>query len=225
MKITAFIFLLASFNFLYAIPPNIIIRKAIQKDLPALFDFDRTVSYEYFLPLYSTGYTHLPLGKDPTYFLELELENDKKWFPECINGNAESLWVACDQKNNSIAGLLVAHKSSAEKMELDLLLIVKEYRAKGIGKAFIHHAINVFSPITTCEVYPLRFANDETLGFYQALGFVNQGIPANDKVNIYGISYNDMYYYFMFDLSSQRPPTAKVTPTTPENSTRARGIR
>jgi len=83
-------------------PTNIIIRNAVQKDLSAMFDLDEIVTYEYFLPIFIKGYAHLPLGKNPVYFIELELEIDKERFIECVNGEAESLWVACDQDENSL---------------------------------------------------------------------------------------------------------------------------
>ena len=146
------------------------------------------------------GYAHLPLGKNPKYFLDLELEKDKKWFPACINGNAESLWVAYDQNKNKLTGFIIAHQPSSAKVEIDLLLILKEYRRKGIGKALVYHAIESFPAVTTCEVDPFQLANDATLAFYQAIGFVNQGIPTTGK-SIYGIHYKDLYYHFTYDVA------------------------
>ncbi len=205
---------------------HIVIREAIQEDLPALFEFDRTISYEYFLPLYSTGYSHLPIGKDPEYYLALELEYEKQWFQECINGTAESLWIAYDQLHHTIAGLIIAHQESRHTMEIDLLFVAQEYRGKGIGKILIHHAIEEFPKIVTCEVYPLKFANDPTLTFYQAVGFINQGEPADDKVNLHGIPYKDMYFHFTYTMQSRFSGIdSEIIPIRRTYSAHIKGIR
>ncbi len=200
-KIISLLFLLC-FNFAYLIPTNISIRNATQEDLSAIVDLDKVVLYEYFLPLYAQECAHLPLGKNPVYFLELALESDKKWFPECVNGNAESIWVAYDQDKNKLAGLIVADQASFAKIEIGLILILKEYRRKGIGKALIYHAIDSFPAAATCEVHPFQF-DDVALAFYKAIGFVNQGISTIDEINIYGIHYKDMYYHFTYDIAAQ----------------------
>lgn len=70
--------LLFCFNLIYSIPTNITIRNAVQEDLSAMLDLAKIVSYEYFLPLFTQEYSHLPLGKNSAYFLELELDHDKK---------------------------------------------------------------------------------------------------------------------------------------------------
>ncbi len=222
MKKGAIFLLLISCTLSHALPSTIDIRLAAEHDLPALFELDRIVSYEYFLPIYSSGYPE-PLASNPAYFLALELEEDKKWFPECIAGNAESLWVAYDQTANALAGLIVAHQSSAEVMEIDLLLILKKYRGNGIGKALIHHAINAFPDSTLCEVYPLKFNNKVTLAFYEAVGFVNHGAPTFDKINLYGVPYKDMYYHLTYAIPSRE--TKRSMPRGNCFNTRTRSIR
>ncbi len=198
-KIIGTLFLLC-FNLAYSMPTNITIRNSTQEDLPAIFSLDRIIAYEYFLPIFSKGYTHLPLGRDPIYFIELELERDKKWLPECVSESTESIWIAYDQDKNKLAGFIVAYQSSYAKVEIDLLLILKEYRKKGIGKALVYHAIDSFPDVATCGVHALRFDNEETLVFYKAIGFVNQGIPTVDEI-AYGTPYKDTAYYLTYDVA------------------------
>jgi len=202
METTILFFFLISFNLGYSIPTNVTIRNATQKDLPAIFSLDRIIAYEYFLPIFNKGYTHLPLGRDPTYFIELELERDKKWLPECVDSSAESIWIAYDQDKNKLAGFIVAYQSSYAKVEIDLLLILKEYRKRGIGKRLVYHAIDSFPNVATCGVHVLRFANEETLAFYKTIGFVNQGIPTVDEI-AYGTPYKDIAYYLTYDVAAQ----------------------
>lgn len=204
--------------------PNITIRKAIHDDLKELFELDKDVSYEYFLPVYSLGYAHLPLGKNPQYYLDLELEEDKKWFVDCIEEKApELLWVADDRANDTVAGLIIAGNISDITMEINLLLILKKYRRHGIGKCLVQHALASFPDVSWCVVYPLRFANDDTLKFYQSVGFVNQGIPDIDRLNIYGIPYKDMYYCFTYQKHSLAYDS-HITEV-PRKMLRSRGIR
>lgn len=101
--------------------------------------------------------------------------------------------------------MILAHQSSITKTELDLLLILKEYRKQGIGRALVYHAVNSFPTIATCETYLLQFANNATFIFYQTIGFINQGIPIVDKINLWGIHYKDMYYHFTYDVKNNNP--------------------
>ncbi len=113
------------------------------------------------------------------------------------------------------------------KKIIGILLILKEYRRKGIGKALIYHAIDSFSDVTICEVYTLKFANEETLAFYQAIGFVNQGIPTIDETTMFGIHYKEMFYHFTYDLPLRHTMSQSTTRSIPTHrcSSSKRGIR
>lgn len=183
-----------------------LIRPAIEADLPALFEVDRTVSWEYFIPLYSQGYSHIELGKNPAHFLELELAHDQEWFPDIVKNKSESelFLVGYDEEKNAIMGFIIVHKMSESTLEIDLLLILKEYRGMKLGKSLIAQALNHFPEVTICHVHPLRFANESTLRFYESIGFINMGLPTIDALCIYGIPYSEMYLHYQLDLMPKR---------------------
>lgn len=181
---------------------DIIIRSAEKDDLPALLDFDHAVSYEYFKPLFVEAYAHLPIGKDPDYFLDKDLETDKTWFAQCLAGQTDDYFlVAQDVENNRIAGFLIVRLVAPDTLQLELFMVGKDYRRHGVGRALFYASLKPFRGISTCIVYPFSApANEPTLAFYRSLGFENRG-PANlDKINTYGIAYRDMYYHFALDL-------------------------
>ncbi len=55
----------------------ITIHDAHLSDLEQLISLDRRVSFDYFKPIYTNGYAHLELGKNPDYFLEQERETPR----------------------------------------------------------------------------------------------------------------------------------------------------
>ena len=182
---------------------HIIIRNACMHDLKKLLALDRRVSFEYFKPIYANGYAHLELGKNPDYFLELELQNDASWLPACIQGTTqEQILIAYDQQRQTCAGFLIFHLHAPRTLELDLLLIDAPYRGTGIGKKLIFAAIALSSQITSCIVYPLRYANTDTLAFYRAIGFADLGPDTRNKINVYGINCADMYLYYRLDIKN-----------------------
>lgn len=192
-----------------------IIRSATEADLPELFEVDRTISFEYFIPLYSQGYSHIELGKNPAHFLELELAHDQEWFPDIIkNKSASELFlVGYDDEKNAIMGFIIVHKTSENDLEIDLLLILKEYRGMKLGKSLITQALNHFPEVTMCHVHPLRFANESTLKFYESIGFINMGIPTTDALCIYGIPFSEMYLDYQLNLTPKRRLPDSMTST------------
>lgn len=182
-------------------PTGIIIRAAQSSDQEQLISLDRRVSFEYFKPIYANGYAHLDLGKNPDHFLELELQNDAVWLPACIQGTTqEQILVAYDQQTQTCAGFLIFHLHDPRTLELDLLLVDAPYRGKGIGKKLIYQAIALSKGITSCVVYPLRYANANTLAFYRTIGFVYLGPDRREHRNVYGIKCSDMYLHYRLDV-------------------------
>ncbi len=188
-----------------SIPKNITVRPAQETDLPSIYHLDRAVSFEYFKPLYLKAYAHLDLGKNPDYYLELELEEDKVWFPKCIQGETDDKFiVAHNASNNTITGFIIVHKEKDSVGIIDLLLILKEYRGQGIGKALVHQTFEVLPEVKTWEVTPFRLENKDTLAFYEKLGFKNMGIPTFTETSIYGFPYSELYFQYQLDLSTDK---------------------
>lgn len=180
---------------------EILVRPATLADIPEVLELDRRASFEYFKPLYTKAYAHLSLGKNPDYFLELDLKQDEQTFYELVKTPGDTrLHIAYDGELKRVAGLIVFHKEHEDIVELDLLLVDKDYRRMGIGKKLVRDAIATFKNIKTCLVYPIQHANNETLRFYQSMGFKNMGVGPENKKNIYGIKYSEMHFHFRFDL-------------------------
>lgn len=89
-------------------------------------------------------------------------------------------------------------------LQLDLLLVGKEYKRHGIGTKLIKIALECFADATFCIVYPLRFGNNETLKFYESLGFINCGFGPENKLNSYGVSYDKMHFFYKMDTCIKR---------------------
>lgn len=198
-RIIFIIFLLIKSNSIFS---EIEIRFAKQNELQDILEFDRQVSFEFFKPLYETYYSNFALGKNPNYYLELDIKNDAKSFPDYINSiNNKRILIAFDNKKNCIVGLLTFHKEE-KLLELDLLLISKDNRKQGIGKKLVHKSLSTFSNIDQCVVYPLKFGNDSALKFYESLGFENLGSYNSDELNSYGIKYKDMHFYYKMRINN-----------------------
>lgn len=182
---------------------DIVFREANLSDLEELYKVDREVTYEYFLPLYKNQ--ALFSDKDPSFYFEQELERDKELFADCVNGNAKAkLFIAYNEVTKCILGfVLMSEESDAATITIELLLILKEFRKKGIGRKLVYYGINSFPNAQQCWVYPLNFSSDAHF-FYQSIGFVNRGIPSIDKTTIYGISYKDIYYHFTCETNKIR---------------------
>lgn len=172
------------------------IRRAREHDLPAALELDRSVTFEFFKPLYVTYYAHLPHGKNADHFLLCELDADKQNFPKCLDDtSSRRLLVAEDMRTNTLVGLLLFHREHGI-MELDLLLVDQQYRRKGIGRRLVREALTIFDSITACIVYPLRFGNENQLAFYGSLGFMCEKQVPHEKHDVYGIDYAETRYFY-----------------------------
>lgn len=178
---------------------DFVIRPANLADLPEILELDRKITFEFFKPLYLKSYTHLIEPNKVDYFLNKELANDQEIFPKAINDlNHEKLHIAYDDDKKHIVGFLLFHIEE-EIIELDLLLIDKNYRRKGIGKKLIINAIDTFKQAESVIVYPLSIDNIDTLNFYESIGFINFGPSPMEGTNAYGVNYHKMHYYFKLD--------------------------
>ena len=179
---------------------SINIRKAQAADMPGLRELDQDVTNEYFKPLYRAAYPHLPIGKNADRFLDQEIDQELQWISECIASESDSsVYVALDNENNRIVGVVLSHKIDETTLLLDLLLVRKECRKRGVGKALIHASIKAFDDVRACIAYTDSCEeNNATLRFYTLLGFKNIG-PVNLE-HIYGIEYKNLHSCFRLDL-------------------------
>ena len=177
------------------------IRPAMLHELPQILELDQRITYEFFKPLYATVYEHLQLTNDADADLQKELAADAQSFPEIIaEQGATRLHIAWDTDSDVPCGLLLFSQQDNKEVTLDLLLVAKEYRGKGIGKRLVHSIFQAFTAIPAVNVFPLQYSNDATLKFYHALGFKNLGPDLRDETNVHGIRLSDLYYYFRLDI-------------------------
>lgn len=190
---------------LFLLPINmhadIEIRFACDKDLPELLILDRVVSYEFFKPLWIAGYSHTVLGKNPDYYLEKDLQLDEVLFHQAVKADGQArLCIAHDTKSNRTVGLLLFHRENEKSLKLDLFMINKEYRGKGIGRKLLQIALTAFPNITTCDVYVLRFANENTQKFYQAMGFQCLGLAPQEVAELTGLSWSELAFHYRLNI-------------------------
>lgn len=195
------LWIIASFYIGNVTTQPIDIRPATANDLPSILELDQRVTYEFFKPLLVYTYNHLGIKQNVDNDLEQELQDDVQTFPHIIQTKStKQLHVACNTEKNILCGLLVFHKKENSEIILELLLIDKNYRNQGIGKMLVRSACKAFEGIKAVTVYPIQFNNENTLKFYESLGFKNLGVGPSDKVNSHGIPYSDIYYHFKLDI-------------------------
>lgn len=184
-------------------PTACVIRPAASHELDAILALDRAVTFEFFKPLYQRSYAHLIDPNKVDYFLNIELDRDKQLFQDVINHQGdERLYVAWDPVQECIAGLISFHRER-DTVILDLLLVDKGYRNRGIGRALVTGAQEAFPDIKSIIVTPLAIDNEPTLRFYESLGFKNTRPIVSDEKTIYGVARSAMYFYYV--LTIQRP--------------------
>ena len=185
---------------------NIHVRLASVDDLPALFELDYLVSFEFFKPLYEKGYAHLSIGRDAEKWLMEEFRFDLEWFSQIVREQHDNrLYAAFDNSNGKSCGLVIIKKVRQKEAELLLLMVHPHYRGQGIGKKLVMTAIKGFDALERCHVFPLRFCNRATQRFYEKIGFVNLGIGPKNRYNLYGIPYADMYLHFCYFITEECP--------------------
>ena len=164
------------------------VRSATHADIPEALNLSWKVSIEYFEPFFRSCYSEMSLGQDPLYYLKIDAMRDAQSFSECVSSEGfNRLYIACDQNTQKIVGLIVFHQEE-NNAEIDLLLIDKEYRNKGIGKKLVFSAFQTFKSSALWQVYVFS-RNEEALKFYRSLGFVDAGLGSKANQEMYpGIS-------------------------------------
>jgi len=181
-----------------ALPEHIKIKPAKKDDIPALCKLNRSVEFEYFKPLYQKGYQHFSGTKNLDERLEKELKQNKQWFKQSIhNNNDTTIYVAQDKQKNRLTGMIAVYQNNKKTLEIVLLLVEENYRKLGIGRALINYAIKQFPHISTCIVYPLKYANQKTLQFYKSVGFKEHTIPKEYKKE-------DLYVFYKKKLRKNK---------------------
>ena len=179
------------------------VRPPALEELPSVLELDKKVTEEFFQPLYEAVYQHLGIERDVKEDLQKELTMDAESFAQLVTPKgSERLHIAWDTENNIPCGLIAFSQHENNDVSLDLLLVDKKYRQKGIGKKLVHSIFQIFTDTRALIVCPFQFNNESTLKFYESLGFKNLGLAPVDKTNCHGIRYSDLYYYYRLDVGS-----------------------
>lgn len=179
---------------------KIIITKATQRDLKKIMELNRHVSVEFFKPIYQKYYTNFDLGQNPDKYIESELAMESKEYPHIIDDSDYLFFVAIVA--GSIAGFIISSKKQ-QAVQIDLLLVNKDYRGQGVGTALIGFTYDQikkhFSKIRIVEVYVLK-ENIDAINFYQRNGFVKSVMADQCRMTTYGIKFADMFYYLVRNI-------------------------
>lgn len=123
------------------------------------------------------------MGDYPREALVEDLANDRKNFEKAIKHEDNSYLIAAfDDERKTCAGFLFFRKITEDTVELDLFLVLKEYRGKGVGKKLVNAVINYFSTTKQCYADTHRCYNDTAKKFYEKMGFVNQGSTPSQTI-------------------------------------------
>lgn len=75
------------------------------------------------------------------------------------------LWLAIDEHDRAIAFMRISGPS------MEALFVHPHHHGKGIGRALVHHALDL-EPVLTTTV---NVQNEQAVGFYERLGFTPTG--------------------------------------------------
>ncbi len=202
MKISHFLMLIMSMKCLYGENQNKIhldIRMAEFSDLPKLSILNYTIAHEYFKMLYKTEYEHLDLGKNAEQSIKQELEYENRLFYSYIADQLPGKIIIACSANNPV-GLIALRYYKPDTLEIELLIIDKNYRGLNIGRKLVEaglkYFVNKYNDIKYCTVYPFNKADKKVLSFYESLGFVNCGAPQESRFTPSNASYKDIYFYY-----------------------------
>lgn len=180
---------------------NFNIRLVEPNDIFHVLELDKRVSFEFFAPIYAAHYTQWEFGRNPEFYLSKEFEIDQEMFPQIVRkqyledpGLEYRLFGAFD---NDICIAIVLVENIKGFIEIKLFFVDSVYRGKGIGKAIFSFVRNYFSSNKQFMVYVLKYGNEKTQTFYQSLGFKNLGPGPANKISLYGVPYNEIFYKFL----------------------------
>ncbi|MBB1199275.1 acetyltransferase [Enterobacteriaceae bacterium 89] len=80
------------------------------------------------------------------------------------------LWVAVSAADEPVAFMLLSGS------HMDALFVDPDVRGSGVGRLLIEHALSLTSELTT----DVNQQNEQAIGFYQKMGFVQTGRSATD---------------------------------------------
>lgn len=184
----------------FALQGQVIIRPAVAADIPALIAFDRAITYEYFVPLVPQYYQNFFTLDQYAQEMEYELNvMDPDLFKKAID-QVDNIYlhVAVNEENQDLVAFNLFSQID-DTLNLDLILVAKDYRNKGICSKFIQTIIENFSEIKmiTTEVLQCNLAACKA---YEKIGFKNTGPGSADKTNCFGFGLDKWIFVYKLHL-------------------------
>jgi ribosomal protein S18 acetylase RimI-like enzyme len=199
MKLHNIITLTLAFCVTTLFSQDIFLHFAQSHDIPAILQFERDVTHEYFVPLLNTHYKHLPAFADPN-----ALQNfDDGWFSYFVtvienatnetDNKAQHVLIAI--RNDYVIGVCAFEKQE-NSLYINYLAVSEQARRNGIGTMLLDTALATYNDIDLCTLETFAFGNDSTLAFYDRYGFTNtQQLCTLDE------RFPDMLYLLKLELN------------------------
>lgn len=180
------------------------VREALLGDLQKIYDADKEVSFEHFVPVYENIGKSNKLPELAEKLLRDELEADITLFRDAVNHRGVyRLFVAFDSQTQECCGFSLFSTKDNKNVTLDLLLVRAKFRGKGVGKELIKHALaTTYEHASKCMVFPFKHGNDGALKFYEKLGFKCLGNGPAGHPCVLG-KFEELYYAYALDLSKR----------------------
>jgi N-acetylglutamate synthase-like GNAT family acetyltransferase len=158
---------------------DISLRFAQKQDIPAILALDKQVTDDYFIPVITANYGHLPAFQDPhaaetlcagwDTLLAAIIENATN---ETDNNNHHILVATHNKNSNNIIGLCAFEKQDTA-LFINYLIVSQQVRNQGLGKLLLNTALSTYNDINSCSLETLAYGNESTLAFYDHYGFIN----------------------------------------------------
>ena len=200
------LWLLCSPNWLAALD----VEFAQHNDFSNLMLLNRDVSREFFLPLFqSKPYKCSKLSDNPSQWLYQEVLEDSWRFRQAIDKRRGNRLLVARTSDGHMVGLLLYH-FAGEQAILDLFMVHRSMRRQGVGRALVKAALDSATtqheqPVKKWGVWALRYNNDDTLKFYNKMGFKPSKAPQPEACNRVGEPLVKTHCFLMLNVQPPRP--------------------
>ena len=187
---------------------EIIIRLAERKDLPLLTKLSKEIINEDFRTILINGYPTSPAAQNPE-LLEVYLANmaaafDSIFEEKQLKDERQRLFVAVvyEKDELQIVGFCFSQQISENQAYIRYIVVHKNYRHRGIGRALLTATLDSYPYITSCELRTFAYGNEKIHAFYEKHGFVSDKIAA--PLQRQYSEYSDTITFILYHLDITR---------------------
>jgi ribosomal protein S18 acetylase RimI-like enzyme len=168
--------LISTLRTMEQLPNEVLIDFAEQKHIPALKALSDEVVNEFFKPAMIAGYSDNPSVQNPEVLNQFFDGIDAMWdellekATSSIENNGNRVLTASTKEEpDKILGCCAFTKEDTT-LYIQYLIVSKQARGKGIGKALANNALSMYKDITSCKFDTLAYGNDEIQALYERHG-------------------------------------------------------